>query len=699
MRKFSKFLCYVVVLFVLMPFSAFAQGLLVAWQPGTAVWQLDWRDPVTGKQAVYAGRLVHEADDQQLLAYPVSEREPLLALLRGLRLHPDVIYVERNAPIQMQSNWPTQFASLGLDAYPWPVNLDCSGVAIAVIDTWIDQLHPALDAVGFMPDTGYREPVQQNTDYNHGTHVAGLIAAAPHSGQQVAGICSPDSTSLLSLGVLNQEPSAEGAVKAIRFAMGQDTQVINASWTLDEGYSEAIARAVEDATAAGLLFVAAAGNTRQNLDQMPVYPASLAVSNARVMAVANAEISGGLYSDPFTGSNYGYSQISLAAPGTSLRSSLQCPTTGSCLNRYGNQTGTSMAAPLVSAALAALATRFPNASPEALHAALLNSVAPDSALAGLMRYPGVPNLDRAMTADASDLFRPTWLRYEWDPYVDRLIFYGIQLDEVVEARLFFPLTGQQSAALALDHAGSGQLGVALPPDWVSAELRLRDDQGQALQSVQLPMIQAAAPDGGMSHCSGSQCSIQLADQQVTVQRAYPEDDWWLSTHQQDGREVLVITGSALNDNWQVQVTGHPRLQLNQVWAQNASEQWVQLGAAEGYVRWNARRFDWTVDQIADWSAETAPQRLLLDIQTQVSSGGRCFIATHVYGSAAAPQVESLREFRDQVLMHSSPGRWLVQQYYRFSPTLVKWMADKPRLTHLVKRVLDAWVVVWQKWLA
>lgn len=70
-----------------------------------------------------------------------------------------------------------------------------------------------------------------------------------------------------------------------------------------------------------------------------------------------------------------------------------------------------------------------------------------------------------------------------------------------------------------------------------------------------------------------------------------------------------------------------------------------------------------------------------------SDGGICFIATAVYDSPQAPEIESLRQFRDDILLQSKAGRSFVALYYRISPPLANIISKSRALKKVVRNYL------------
>jgi hypothetical protein len=73
---------------------------------------------------------------------------------------------------------------------------------------------------------------------------------------------------------------------------------------------------------------------------------------------------------------------------------------------------------------------------------------------------------------------------------------------------------------------------------------------------------------------------------------------------------------------------------------------------------------------------------------------QCFIATAAYGSPAAEELDTLRAFRDTVLVQSAPGRAIVEIYYEVSPPAAAYIASHEEVRTIVREVfLDPTVTV------
>ncbi len=287
----------------------------------------------------------------------------------------------------------------------WNVTTGATGanrVVVAVIDTGVDYTHPDLaaniwtntaeiagngaddDHDGFVNDVhGYNfvsntgNPMDDN---GHGTHVSGTIAAAGNNSLGVTGVNW--SASIMALKFMDSTGSGylSDAIRAINYATMERTQhsvnvrVINASWG-GGGFSSAMQTAIQAANDAGILFVAAAGNSGTNNDVAAQYPANYTPPN--VISVAASDQNDHLASF----SCYGATTVDLAAPGVSIYSTVPN-------NRYAYYSGTSMATPMVSG-VAALAWAYkPNASVADIKNAILQGVDHISSLSGKVASGG-----------------------------------------------------------------------------------------------------------------------------------------------------------------------------------------------------------------------------------------------------------------------------------------------------------------------
>jgi subtilisin family serine protease len=250
--------------------------------------------------------------------------------------------------------WTSQWGPQALDmADAWDLENGSESVKVAVIDSGIDTTHPDLQGV----------PIENGTDYvqdgatppglnGHGTHVAGIVAAARDNGIGVAGIAR---VTLLSIRVLSADGSGSclDVALAVLEATARGASIVNLSLQCGTDFAP-LHLAIQSATQAGVLVVAAAGNNALNGGACPSFPASY----GEVLAVAALQNATALWPNSCSGPS-----IELAAPGADVLSTW--PGGG-----YAYASGTSMAAPQVSGIAALVKSRFPDINGTELRARL-----------------------------------------------------------------------------------------------------------------------------------------------------------------------------------------------------------------------------------------------------------------------------------------------------------------------------------------
>jgi subtilisin family serine protease len=240
----------------------------------------------------------------------------------------------------------------------WRFSIGDPSIIVAIVDTGVNASHPELAGRILRGYDFVNNDADADDDHGHGTHVAGIVAAAADNGLGMAGLC-PQCT-ILPVKVLSalNSGSSMGVAAGIIYATDHNAAVINLSLGSDL-YSQAIADAVDYARKQGVLIVAAVGNGRS---QVPFYPAAL----DGVMAVSATNLT----DERWSFSNYG-SWVDLAAPGVNIFSTAHIA--AGAHPGYTFKTGTSMAAPHVSGVAALLRSLNPLLSVDEVRHILLST--------------------------------------------------------------------------------------------------------------------------------------------------------------------------------------------------------------------------------------------------------------------------------------------------------------------------------------
>jgi hypothetical protein len=275
------------------------------------------------------------------------------------------------------------------------------GVKIAVLDSGVNYNHVDLRAniaVNEAETQGSKEDTDKNgfpgdyagfdfanydaspnDDTGHGTHVAGLAAGA------VGGVATE--AQIIPVKVLNANGDGDtGSIAAgIYYAVDRGADILCLSFGSDTlAMNSGLKPALEYARKKNVLVVAAAGNSRRNIDVKPHFPAAIEMENLVAVAGASKEGALEIYS------NYGKNKVHLAAPGGSNRGEFGAGLPSGLLApyflaaddeaRYIRHWGTSMAAPLVAGAAALLKEKNSSLTANEIRTQLMEKGTPSPAL-------------------------------------------------------------------------------------------------------------------------------------------------------------------------------------------------------------------------------------------------------------------------------------------------------------------------------
>lgn len=354
------------------------------------------------------GRYVVYWEDGRVSLEKAQSRQNLIDRLVKPRLH-EIRRVEPDQWIQVTQreklrNSSGQSDELSLQwgagaaeaQWAWRMGLRGQGSVVAVIDSQVDIDHPQLsgriktnpgeeglddqgrdkrsnqiddDGNGYVDDwAGYGffsyAPNRSLQPDIHGTHVAGIIVAQ-HKDEEIQDLdyvqgIAPEAQilPLAFIGALGGGTLYD-AIRAIDYAVAHGAHVINASWG-GAACSPELGQKIKGLKDHNVLFVAAAGNRGLNIDRFLEYPASFNLgSQITVGSIGRS----GLMADH---SNFGDQNVHIFAPGVDILSTVP-------FGGVESLTGTSMATPFVSGALALLKGHRPQAQMTELRDVLLQS--------------------------------------------------------------------------------------------------------------------------------------------------------------------------------------------------------------------------------------------------------------------------------------------------------------------------------------
>ena len=565
----------------------------------------------------------------------------------------------------------------------WDFSTGSSEVIVAVNDTGVDYDHPDLnanmwinpfeipdngiddDGNGYVDDyyginviTDSGDPMDDNS---HGTHCAGIIAAAGNNEIGVVGVCW--TAKIMALKFLSSEGEGfvSDAIECIGYAIDKGVHIINASYG-SPSYSQAEKDAVEALEASGIIFVAAAGNDGLNNNTTPFYPSSYDCDN--IISVAATDH----FDNLCAFSNYGNLSVDVAAPGEQILSAVPTWYWGPDSIPYGYASGTSMAAPHVTGLAALIKSYRPTISWQQIKNFILNGADNRPSLNGKLLTEGRINAYNSLkaymltiAAESGGSTEPVPGTYFYDEGTE------VSITASPESGYRF---GSWTGNIPQGHEDDNPIIITMD-----------SDRSITANFVQQYTLTIDSDTGGTTNPEpGSYAYDSGADVTITAipDSGYRFQEWNGDASGTDNPITITMDSdknvtSIFIRQYQLTIaagTGGTTNPSPGSYAHDTGESVsVRATPNSGY-------------EFTDWSRDASgtsnPITMTMDSDKSVTANfkkkGPCFIATAAYGSPFHPYVEALRDFRDNYLMTNKLGRMFVDFYYEYSPFVANLIA-------------------------
>jgi subtilisin family serine protease len=352
----------------------------------------------------------------------VSVSGEVLEMAKRLTNDPRVEYAEPNYYLQTlaTTNDPLLSQQWNLNSFgvpqAWEIEAgDSSEVVVAIIDSGFDMNHEDLVAkmlpgCDFDGQDNDLNPYPGNTDrINHGTHVAGIVAASGNNSLGIAGVAYGQKVKILPIKVFEDQGitgTLANLINAILWASGIELKgvapssykadIINMSLGINLSKDveiQSLRNAIEQAKNQGILLFAASGNASKN--NLLLFPAA----DPNVIAIGSVDED--KLRSSFSNYNASGRTVDFLAPGGTTTSSSSCLGIPSTIpnNLYGCLSGTSMASPFAASVAALILSQNPNLRPDEITNKLKASALFDSTYMNASEYgAGIICVDKALGA-------------------------------------------------------------------------------------------------------------------------------------------------------------------------------------------------------------------------------------------------------------------------------------------------------------